>query len=353
MAFLKELAIEFWSIMAEMSPYLIFGFAVAGIISVLLSADTIRNHLGGSSFSSVVKASIFGVPLPLCSCGVLPVTMSLQKSGAGKGACISFLLSTPQTGVDSIAVTYALLGPVFAIIRPVIAFITGVIGGGAVNLFQKEEPQIEPVNPDTVQRKDCSCEDNCGKEETIKKKNIKSISAWIDGLKYGFITLPQDSASAMLIGLIVASLLTAIIPDDFFAGNLGRGTLSLIAMAFIGMPIYVCSSASVPIAAAMIMKGLSPGAALVFLMTAPATNAASFTMVWKQFGTKTAVIYMLTVILCSIGAGLVVDYLAFEVGIKMVQHSMFMPPKWLGNISAVVLLFILGRAIYKNAKKTA
>ena len=352
MAFLKELAMEFWSIMAEMSPYLIFGFAVAGIISVLLSADTIRNHLGGSSFSSVVKASIFGVPLPLCSCGVLPVTMSLQKSGAGKGACISFLLSTPQTGVDSIAVTYALLGPVFAIIRPIITFITGVVGGVAVNIFEEQTPQKEPVSTKST-KTDCSCEDNCGKEETTKKKNIKSLSAWIDGLKYGFITLPQDSASAMLIGLIVASLLTAIIPDDFFAGNLGRGPLSLIAMVFIGMPIYVCSSASVPIAAAMILKGLSPGAALVFLMTGPATNAASYTMVWKQFGTKTAVIYILTVIFCSIGAGLIVDYLAFEVGIEMIQHCMFMPPKWLGNISAIVLLFILGRAIYKNAKKTA
>ena len=76
-------------------------------------------------------------------------------------------------------------------------------------------------------------------------------------------------------------------------------------------------------------------------------------MVWKQFGTKTAVIYILTVIFCSIGAGLIVDYLAFEVGIEMIQHCMFMPPKWLGNISAIVLLFILGRAIYKNAKKTA
>ncbi|MFI4910321.1 MAG: SO_0444 family Cu/Zn efflux transporter [Sedimentisphaeraceae bacterium JB056] len=347
MSFINDLFKEFWSILGEMSPYLIFGFAIAGILSVVISADTVRRHLGGSSLGSVVKASIFGIPLPLCSCGVLPVTMSLQKSGAGKGACISFLLSTPQTGVDSIAVTYALLGPVFAIIRPIITFFTGIIGGLAVNFAKDDDKEADVDAKETSPDKDCCCESE-KTEKAAEKSKFMSIKAWFGGLKYGFVDLPKDSAAAMLAGLVIAALLTALIPEDFFAGNLGRGPLALIAMVFIGMPIYVCSSASVPIAAAMIMKGLSPGAALVFLMTGPATNAASYTIVWKQFGPRTAITYMLTVIVCAVASGLVVDYLAFEVGIDVIQHSMFMMPDWIENTSAVVLLFILGTGIYKK-----
>jgi len=278
--------------------------------------------------------------------------VSLQKSGAGKGACIAFLLSTPQTGVDSIAVTYALLGPVFAILRPVTTFITGIVGGVAVNLFEESGELPQPEE----EKKDCCC---CGhkKQDDEKPSAVADIkvkrnlfASFAKAMRYGFVTLPKDSAAAMLAGLIIAALLTAVIPNDFFADKLGKGPLTLVAMVFIGMPIYVCSSASVPIAAAMIMKGLSPGAALVFLMTGPATNAASYVVVWKQFGPRTAIIYMLTVIICSIGFGILVDYLAFEVGMEMVKHSMFMLPLWMRNISAVVLLFILLRAVYINKK---
>lgn len=347
MSFIYGLVGEFWSILGEMSPYLILGFAIAGILSVLISPKTVEHHLGGSSFSSVVKASVFGIPLPLCSCGVLPVTMSLQKSGAGKGACISFLLSTPQTGVDSIAVTYALLGPVFAIIRPVITFFIGIIGGVAVNLMDKDSNV--PKDQESSYGDECCCESsNKEQEDAQAPPTGKGLMGFLGGLKYGFITLPKDSAAAMLIGLLVAAFLTAIIPEDFFAGELGRGPLTLVAMVFIGMPIYVCSSASVPIAAAMIIKGLSPGAALVFLMTGPATNAASYVIVWKQFGAKTAIVYMLTVIFCAIGSGLFIDYLAFDVGINVVQHSMFMMPAWVENVSAVALLTILGYGIYNK-----
>lgn len=346
MTFFVDFLDEFWGILGEMSPYLLFGFAIAGIISIVISTDTVRRHLGGSSFLSVVKASLFGIPLPLCSCGVLPVTVSLQKSGAGKGACVSFLLSTPQTGVDSIAVTYALLGPVFAVLRPVTTFITGIVGGVAVNLLDTE-PHVEKP---AAEKKPCCCGE---KPPVVVKTKTGLFASLAKAMKYGFITLPKDSAAAMLIGLIVAAALTAIIPNDFFADRLGTGLLSLVAMVFIGMPIYVCSSASVPIAAAMIMKGLSPGAALVFLMTGPATNAASYVIVWKQFGAKTAIIYMLTVIVCAIGSGVLVNYLAFEVGMDMVKHSMFMLPLWMRHISAIVLLAVLFYGMYLGRRDKA
>ncbi len=347
MTFFIDFLDEFWGILGEMSPYLLFGFAIAGIISIVISTDTIRRHLGGSSVLSVIKASLFGIPLPLCSCGVLPVTMSLQKSGAGKGACVSFLLSTPQTGVDSIAVTYALLGPVFAVLRPVTTFITGIVGGVAVNLLDDSPYAEEPA----AEKKPCCCSGEKPPVEVVAKAGMFTNLA--NAMKYGFITLPKDSAGAMLLGLLVAAALTAVIPNDFFADRLGTGLLSLVAMVFIGMPIYVCSSASVPIAAAMIMKGLSPGAALVFLMTGPATNAASYVIVWKQFGAKTAIIYMLTVIVCAIGSGLLVNYLAFEVGMDMVKHNMFMLPLWMRHISAIVLLAVLFYGIYSGRRDKA
>lgn len=346
MAYIYDFLKEFWGILGEMSPYLLFGFGVAGIISVIISSDTVRRHLGGSSVVSVVKASLFGIPLPLCSCGVLPVTVSLQKSGAGNGACISFLLSAPQIGVQSIAVTYALMGPVFAIVRPVTTFITGIVGGVAVNILD-DTPKVKNVD----KPKESCC---CANQEPQVEVKAGLFDRFAKAMRYGFVTLPKDSGGAMLIGLTVAAILTAIIPNDFFADKLGTGPLTLVAMVFIGIPLYVCSSASVPIAAAMILKGLSPGAALVFLMTGPATNAASYVIVWKHFGAKTAIVYMVTVIVCAIGAGMFVDYLAFEVGLEMVTHSMFMLPLWMRNISAVILLFILFKGYYDSKKnKTA
>lgn len=346
MKYLTDILKEFWTILAEMSPYLLFGFAVAGLISAFISADTVRRHLGKSSFWAVVKASLFGVPLPLCSCGVLPVTISLQKSGASKGACVAFLLSTPQTGVDSIFVTYSLLGIVFAVIRPVMAFVTGLVGGVAANLIDGK-----PIPPQAEQKKCCCC--NSGQKQTDTDTPQQGAAVRIyNGLKYGFVTLPKDSASAMLIGLIAAALLTAVIPDDFFSRNLGSGPLSLLVMACVGMPIYVCSSASVPIAAAMILKGLSPGAALVFLMSGPAANSASLAIVWKQFGPKVAVTYIATILICSIGSGMFVNYLAFDAGVPVLSHSMFMLPVWLRNISAAALLILLVKsALAKRRSK--
>src|SRR3989339_789992 len=197
--YLKQVGLEFWSVLAEMSPYLLFGFFAAGILSVLVSQEIVERHLGGRGFWPLFKASAFGVPLPLCSCGVIPVSMSLHKHGASKGATISFLLSTPQTGVDSILVTYSLLGPVFAVFRPLAALATGIIGGTLVNVFGYKNHE--------KQEKVAKCTDSCCGE----KKNRLSA-----GLKYGFITLPGDIGKELMIGLIVAALISAIVPDGFF-----------------------------------------------------------------------------------------------------------------------------------------
>ncbi|MCK5473193.1 MAG: SO_0444 family Cu/Zn efflux transporter [Planctomycetes bacterium] len=335
--FVKVLLVDFWATLAEMSPYLLFGFFVAGILSVVISPAVVERHLGRGGLLPLVKASLFGVPLPLCSCGVIPVAMSLHKHGAGKGAAIAFLLSTPQTGVDSIFVTLSLLGPVFAIFRPLAAFITGIVGGVLVDIFDKDEklekmPQLEPPK------------ENCCSEHQSKAKKI------VSGLKYGFITLPNDIGKAMLVGLLIAAAISALVPDGYFAEHLGTGIFAMVVMMLLGIPVYVCATASVPVAAALILKGLTPGAALVFLMTGPATNAASFVTIIKTMGYRAAIAYIVSVGACALLSGIILDYIIAETGFEVVIGSGWMLPDSVKYISAVILLIILATGILRKKK---
>jgi len=332
----KLIITNFWATIVEMSPYLLFGFFVAGALSVLVSQRLVERHLGGRGLWPLLKASLFGVPLPLCSCGVIPVSMSLHKHGASKGSTIAFLLSTPQTGVDSIFVTFSLLGPVFAIFRPVAAFVTGIVGGALVNFFTRgKKSEDEPAE---------KCTDDCC---NVEKKTNRIVK----GLKYGFVTLPRDIGRPMLVGLAIAAAITAIKPNDLFAAELlGTGIFAMVVMMLFGIPIYVCATASVPVAAALIMKGLTPGAALVFLVTGPATNAAAFTTIWKVLGARTAIIYLLTVAVSALSAGLLLDAMFPGLGASVRTHLHQMEPSIFGHISAVVLLAVLGFAIFNKPK---
>jgi len=324
--FVKSLLVDFWNVLADMSPYLLFGFLFAGILSVFISQNFVEKHLGGRGILPILKASFFGVPLPLCSCGVIPVSMSLHKQGASKGSTIAFLLSTPQTGVDSILVTLGLLGPVFAVFRPLAAFATGIVGGTLVDLFDTNSQKIHQA-PQQSTESCCECES--------KSRRL------VRGLKYGFVTLPQDIGKAMLGGLIIAAIISAVVPEDFFAEKLGTGFGAMIVMMILGIPVYVCASASVPMAAAMILKGLTPGAALVFLMTGPATNAASFVTIWKTLGRRSAIIYILSVAACALAAGWLIDRIGAEIPLKTLSHVHNMLPPVISQICAVILLAIL------------
>lgn len=248
--YLQQVLADFWATALEMSPYLLFGFFVAGVLSVLVSQQLVERHLGSRGIWSILKASLFGVPLPLSSCGVIPVSMSLRKHGASKGSTIAFLLSTPQTGVDSIFVTLSLLGPLFAVFRPIAAFVTGVVGGVLVDTFGRDSTENNPQGQ--------KCNDSCCSGEG-------KSSGFVRAVKYGFVTLPGDIGRAMLVGLLVAAAISAMVPDDFFAEKLGTGIFAMVVMMVLGIPVYVCATASVPIAAALILKGLTPGAAWFFL----------------------------------------------------------------------------------------
>jgi len=334
--YVEHVLFEFWATVAEMSPYLLFGFLMAGVLSVLVSQRFVERNLGGRGVWPLLKASLFGVPLPLCSCGVIPVSMSLRKHGASKGSTIAFLLSTPQTGVDSIFVTLSLLGPVFAVFRPVAALVTGLVGGVLVDVFG-QGPEDQSQTPP-------KCTDEC-----CGGANNRKIAR---GLKYGFVTLPRDIGKAMLVGLVIAAVISAVVPDDFFAERLpARGITAMIVMMFLGIPVYVCATASVPVAAALILKGLAPGVALVFLITGPATNAAAFATIWKVLGGRTAIIYLLTVAACALGAGLLLDTAFPNLGTSVHTHTHQMQHSVLGNISAIALLAVLVFAILTAGKK--
>ncbi|MBU8869883.1 MAG: SO_0444 family Cu/Zn efflux transporter [Gemmatimonadales bacterium] len=298
---------ETWWVTARMGSWLLLGFLVAGILSVFISPVWLERHLGGRGMGPVWRASLFGVPLPLCSCGVIPVAASLKQHGASRSATTAFLLSTPQTGVDSILVTWTLLGPLFAVFRPIAALLTGLLGGGLVQAFDPPRRSAEEINAEL---------------STHTTAHVHSPQVRPQGpgpklracLNYGFVTLPADIGRALLFGLIIAGLMGALIPVDSLVRFLGSGALSIALMMIVGIPIYVCATASVPLAASFIFLGATPGAALAFLIAGPATNAATVTTVARVLGKRTAFIYLLTVAISAFGGGLLLDWLMPRAG---------------------------------------
>lgn len=337
MNFITNYLNEIYQLMLEMSPYLLLGFLIAGVLKFSIRPGRLKHYLGGSDFRSVFYASLLGVPMPLCSCGVIPTGVGLYRNGASKGAAQSFLISTPQTGVDSIMVTYSLLGLPFAIVRPVVAFVTGIAGGMITNKVEGEKPH-EYANVEN--------------DESLPK-GLKRISAM---LKYAFVDFLADIAKWLLIGILIAGLISVLLPDDFFLQYLSNPWLSMLVMLAASVPLYVCATGSVPIAAALLMKGLSPGAALVFLMAGPATNAATISVIGKTMGKKSLFVYLATIIAGSFAAGIVLNEFLpaswFGIAHAGGQHQML--PLWLKQISALILsaliLFTILRKAYNKIR---
>lgn len=276
-----------------MAPYLLLGFLVAGLLYAFVPGEFYKKHLSRPGAWAVIKAALIGVPLPLCSCGVLPTAVSLRRNGASRGAATSFLIATPQTGVDSIAATYSLLGPAFAIIRPVAALLTAFFGGMLVNRQEKNCAAGAEYDVDTI---------DAPSSHTFTGKLR-------DALRYGFVDMVQNIGKWLIIGLVIAAAITVFVPDGFFTFFSGYPLLSMLAVVVVAVPMYVCSTGSIPIALSLMLKGLSPGAAFVLLMAGPAANFASIIIVGKSLGKRTAAIYLATIILGAVAIGLCIDYL--------------------------------------------
>ena len=331
MEYLKSFATELFYILTEMAPYLMLGFIFAGLLHLLFPKKRVRKYMGQNNFRSIFNAALLGVPLPLCSCGVIPTGISFYKHGASKASTVSFLISTPQTGVDSIFVTYSMLGLPFAIIRPVIAFVTGLFGG----LVTK---RIDPEVAETVLP-------NSENEDELPKGLFPKIK---EMFRYSFIDFLQDISNWLIIGLLIAALISVIVPDDFFADKIPNDFIGMLVILVISIPVYICATASVPVAAVLMLKGLSPGAALVLLMAGPATNAATITMIGKVLGKKSLIGYLGAIITGALLSGLFIDYFLPAEWFRVSEHFGHMGhnhngmlPVWLKAGSAILLTLLI------------
>jgi uncharacterized membrane protein YraQ (UPF0718 family) len=347
MDFVLQILRETWHLLQDASVYVIFGILVAGMLRIFLSPGTVARHLGRGRFSSVFKASLLGIPIPLCSCGVLPAAASLKKQGANKGATTAFLISTPESGVDSVALTYALLDPVMTIARPVAAFATAAAAGLSENLLTKGEEEIK-AKPDLT----CPVDGCCDGQECLPEDHSShhSFSEKLRaGLAYALNDLWNDIAVWFLVGIVLAGVITALVPADVLTRTLGGGLPSMLIMLAAGIPLYICATASTPIAAALILKGVSPGAALVFLLVGPATNITSLTVLLGILGKRATAIYLTAIALSAVIFGLVLDQVYAILGISAQaiagQATEVIPP-WAQVGGALVLLALSIRPVY-------
>lgn len=356
---------QFGKLLLELPPWLLLGLLLAGVIHVFVSRHAILRWLRKDNLASVSTSAALGIPLPLCSCSVVPVVAEMRHKGASRSACMSFLITTPETGVDSILITNALFGWVAAIVRPLVSFVTAVVAGLSSIGLLKETPNEQPVDNTASS---CSKKDDCCEEAThdflvpteqdchISLRQLKfatvntltqtkeRVVSWFRpkttaatpsarsyepraaGLtlgritkhvfRYGFVDIADDILTAMLIGIFLGAVITLAVPEGIMDSSYAVW-LQYPAMLLLGVPLYICASASTPIAAAWVLKGVSPGAALIFLMTGPATNTTTIAMIFKQFGARFAAIYVSSVVAVTTLCGIALDVLIFLTGFEI------------------------------------
>ena len=318
-----------------MAPYILFGLIFAGILHELVPDTIVSKHLGKSSILSVIKATVFGIPLPVCSCGVVPLATSIKKSGASNGSTLAFLISTPITGVDSILATYGMFGWAFTIYRVITSMIISIIAGILANFYGDKEEAVKPKTAFSMtsptkpsmamnfsstnttssmsdEPKSC-CSSAAAREE--EKPNI-----FLRVFKYSFGTLLKDIASPLLIGLILGALITVAVPPNLSAVLMEHSWISYVIVISIAVPMYVCATASLPIAAGLMLAGVSPGAAFVFLSAGPATNTVTIGVVKKMLGLRTLYVYLGTIIIGSVAFGFGLDYILKDVSVSEMVH---------------------------------
>ena len=315
---LEKFVWQFVTLFSEMAPFLLLGFLLAGILHVWVPNHLYVPKISKTNFKSVLWSALFGIPLPICSCGVIPTSIALRKEGASKGASVSFLISTPATGVDSILATYSLLGGPFAILRPVAAFVTAMLGGLFTNVVTKNEPETGvAVVGETHEHHEhhhehehydcegdhCSCSQE-GHDEHSKKSFAQKVR---ETLEYGFVNMIGDVSKWLIIGLLLGALIAAFVPDDFFLFLHEYPLLCMVVVLVLAMPMYTCATGSIPLALALVEKGITPGAALVLLMAGPATSIASMLVVGKAFGKRTLAAYLTSIALGALFFGFVID----------------------------------------------
>ncbi|NQY35334.1 MAG: SO_0444 family Cu/Zn efflux transporter [Alteromonadaceae bacterium] len=383
---------NFWQLFMLSAPWLMLGLFIAGLINVYLPKDFLHRHLGSEGLYTTIKAAIIGAPMPLCSCGVIPAALSLRRSGASKSATTAFLVSTPETGVDSISVSYVLLGPFMAIIRPIAAIASAIVAGVLVGKDSVEsplnlhlDPHLDPHTNKNIDHDSKCCASKkeqpiettvCCNNEKIVQDNesccanmangkseasetieiISNNSIWKklhQAINFSCTSLLQDTAKWLMIGLVFAALVQTYVPVSFFT-QWGSGILAMVVVVLISIPMYVCATASTPIAAGLLLSGVSPGAVLVFMLAGPATNIATLGVVASELGKRAIVSYLTGVIGTAILFGLLTDYLVNEYNIEVApmlgeHHEML--PVWFSQLCALLLTGLLIRLVVIKFKK--
>lgn len=331
---------ESYFLLNAMSPYLLFGFFFAGLLHVFFDIDLIARHLGGNNITSVIKSTLFGIPLPLCSCGVIPAAMTLRKKGASKGAVVSFLISTPTSSIDSIFATYSLMGWFFALYRAIASFFAGVLSGILTNIFSPDDDNKKPEESSKCEL----CDDYAEHSHSVESK--------LRGLfRYAFGTLIDDIGVWVLLGILMGGVITYVIPDEFIRQYLGSGWKAMLIMLIVGIPMYVCATGSIPIAAALMFKGMNPGAAFVFLLSGPATNAVSMTVIGKYMGKRALFIYIFSIAFSSLFLGISLDWIwkLFKIGdFKTIigYHKSMLPYE----VQLICSIFLLSLIVFSFVK---
>lgn len=351
-----DLLLNFWLLLVTAAPWLLFGFGIAGLIHAFIPEELMMKHLGGDNLGTTIKAAVIGAPLPLCSCGVIPAALGLRRSGASKSATVSFLVATPETGVDSVAVSYAMLGPVMAIVRPIAAISSAIVAGVLVG---KEAGS--PTFIDSHQDIDAGC---CSQKTAVSEKASSCCSSdapakqtLLEKLNVAFHfstgKLIADTAQWLVIGLFFAAVVQTFVSTDFLA-SYGEGIVAMTVMVLVSIPMYICATASTPIAAGLLFAGVSPGAILVFMLAGPATNIATLGVVGKELGRRSLIAYLFGVIATAMVFGgaldLALNYYSIDIREGIEQHS-HLVPEALSHTLAWVLVALLARAFFNKAKE--
>lgn len=360
---ITQLAQNFIQLANEASPWLLLGLLIAGLMKSFVPTTILSNHLGEGKLA-IVKAAFIGAPLPLCSCGVIPVATQLKRSGASSPATSAFLVATPETGVDSVSVSYALLGPIIAIYRPFAAITSAIMTGLLVSTTNDKKTDAstnrntssnccasnsdtstataqqhthENLTPKTAGASSC-----CASQNTTTTTTTSFLEKSLLGIKYAFTQLIDDLVLWLFIGLLFATLIRTFLPTEFLI-HYGSGLVAMLIMIAISIPMYICATASTPIAAGFILAGISPGTALVFMMAGPATNISTLGVIRAEMGSSVLIRYLLGIATTSIGFGYLLDYglLKFAINIQeQMNHNHSILPSWFA-LSCTILIIVM------------
>ncbi|MEM1184454.1 MAG: SO_0444 family Cu/Zn efflux transporter [Planctomycetota bacterium] len=323
-----------WTLLAQTGWWLIAGLAAAGLVHTFVPADALRKQIGERGAGSSAKAALVGVLLPLCSCSVIPVAAGLRKSGASRGAAASFAISTPQTGEESIPLTWALFGPVFALIRPIAAIVTAITAGTLIDALERSTPKTVSLatvggcccapdfaEPEGHEGAKCCASEDGDVSEAPSRLRAPVRSSLLSALRHGFVTLPLDLAPWLIVGFLLSAAVSAAVPVGWIGETIGTGLGPMLLMVVIGLPLYICATSSTPLAYTLVVAGLSPGAALVLLLAGPATNVATIAWAIKDLGVRGTAIYLASVAIIAIVFGLAIDAVIPSLTVGETTHA--------------------------------